>query len=445
MDPEVRMDTITAIATVQGEGAISVIRISGDEAVPVCEKILDRSLSDLKGYRIRHAYVRDENGIVDEVLVSMFRAPHSYTGEDCVEISCHGGIYVTRRILSILLGAGARMARRGEFTERAFMNGKMDLAQAEGVADLIRARDDMNVRSAVHSLKGSVKKLLDPLCESLISIIAQIEVNIDYPEYNDVEELTSEIILPSAEQWLKEIHELITEASRAVQIRSGIDTVILGKPNVGKSSILNALLEEDKAIVTDIAGTTRDIVEGTVHIGDLTLNLIDTAGIHESTDKIEQMGIERSLKALQKAQLVIVVLDSVSGLTDEDRELLELSKDKERIIIYNKKDMAEIPDTIAVSALENDLDALKEAIIHKYENDVQTAYQDTLNNERQIGLALQAESHMKDAVSAMKAGMETDLVTIDLQAAYDALKEITGESTRDGLLDEIFSRFCLGK
>ncbi len=445
MDPEACMDTITAIATVQGEGAISVIRISGDEAVPVCEKILDRSLSDLKGYRIRHAYVRDENGIVDEVLVSMFRAPHSYTGEDCVEISCHGGIYVTRKILSMLLGAGARMARRGEFTERAFLNGKMDLAQAEGVADLIRARDDMNVRSAVHSLKGSVKKLLDPLCESLISIIAQIEVNIDYPEYNDVEELTSEIILPSAEKWLKEIHELIAEASRAVQIRSGIDTVILGKPNVGKSSILNALLEEDKAIVTDIAGTTRDIVEGTVHIGDLTLNLIDTAGIHESTDKIEQMGIERSLKALQKAQLVIVVLDSVSGLTDEDRELLELSKDKERIIIYNKKDMAEIPDTIAVSALENDLDALKEAIIHKYENDVQTAYQDTLNNERQIGLALQAESHMKDAVSAMKAGMETDLVTIDLQAAYDALKEITGESTRDGLLDEIFSRFCLGK
>jgi tRNA modification GTPase len=279
----------------------------------------------------------------------------------------------------------------------------------------------------------------------LISIIAQIEVNIDYPEYNDVEELTSEIILPSAERWLKEIHELIAEASRAVQIRSGIDTVILGKPNVGKSSLLNALLEEDKAIVTDIAGTTRDIVEGTVHIGDLTLNLIDTAGIHESTDKIEQMGIERSLKALQKAQLVIVVLDSVSGMTDEDRELLELSKDKERIIIYNKKDMAEIPDTIAVSALENDLDALKEAIIHKYENDVQTAYRDTLNNERQIGLALQAESHMKDAVQAMRAGMETDLVTIDLQAAYDALKEITGESTREGLLDEIFSRFCLGK
>lgn len=439
------MDTIAAISTVQGEGAISVIRISGDEAVPVTEKILDRKISDMKGYRIRHAYVMDEKGVVDEVLISMFRAPHSYTGEDSIEISCHGGIYITRKILSLVLGAGARMARRGEFTERAFLNGKMDLAQAEGVADLIHARDDMNARSAVHSLGGSVKKILDPLTEELIQIIAQIEVNIDYPEYDDVEVLRDEQILPLAKRWISQMYELIDTASKAVSVRTGIDTVIIGKPNVGKSSLLNALLEEDKAIVTEIAGTTRDLVEGTVRIGDLTLNLIDTAGIRDSDDRIEQMGIERSLKALEKAELVIVVLDASRELDEEDRQLLAMTENRERIVIYNKKDRAEIPDTIAVSARENDLDALKLALQEKYANGIQAAYQDTLNNERQIGLAMQARQHMKDAVQAMEAGMETDLVTIDLQASWDALKEITGEATRDGLLDEIFSRFCLGK
>ena len=439
------MDTIAAISTVQGEGAISIIRISGDEAIPVTEKILDRKINDMKGYRIRHAYVMDEKGVVDEVLISMFRAPHSYTGEDSIEISCHGGIYITRKILSLVLGAGARMARRGEFTERAFLNGKMDLAQAEGVADLIHARDDMNARSAVHSLGGSVKKILDPLIEELVQIIAQIEVNIDYPEYDDVEVLRDEQILPLAKRWISQMDELIDTASKAVSVRTGIDTVIVGKPNVGKSSLLNALLEEDKAIVTEIAGTTRDLVEGTVRIGDLTLNLIDTAGIRDSDDRIEQMGIERSLKALEKAELVIVVLDASRELDEEDRQLLAMTENRERIVIYNKKDRAEIPDTIAVSARENDLDALKQALQEKYANGIQAAYQDTLNNERQIGLAIQARQHMKDAVQAMESGMETDLVTIDLQASWDALKEITGEATRDGLLDEIFSRFCLGK
>ena len=439
------MDTIAAISTVQGEGAISIIRISGDEAIPVTEKILDRKINDMKGYRIRHAYVMDEKGVVDEVLISMFRAPHSYTGEDSIEISCHGGIYITRKILSLVLGAGARMARRGEFTERAFLNGKMDLAQAEGVADLIHARDDMNARSAVHSLGGSVKKILDPLIEELVQIIAQIEVNIDYPEYDDVEVLRDEQILPLAKRWISQMDELIDTASKAVSVRTGIDTVIVGKPNVGKSSLLNALLEEDKAIVTEIAGTTRDLVEGTVRIGDLTLNLIDTAGIRDSDDRIEQMGIERSLKALEKAELVIVVLDASRELDEEDRQLLAMTENRERIVIYNKKDRAEIPDTIAVSARENDLDALKQALQEKYANGIQAAYQDTLNNERQIGLAMQARQHMKDAVQAMEAGMETDLVTIDLQASWDVLKEITGEATRDGLLDEIFSRFCLGK
>ncbi len=439
------METIAAIATALAESAISVIRISGDDALATAEKILDRRITDMAGYTIRYAGVKDEKGIVDDVLVSVFRAPHSYTGEDCVEISCHGGLYITRKILRMILGAGARMARKGEFTERAFLNGKMDLTQAEGVADLIRAQDDINARSAVHSLKGSVRRILEPLAEELTQMIAQIEVNIDYPEYDDVRQLTDEILLPLGENWLKQIDGIIRTASQAVIVRTGIDTVIAGRPNVGKSSLLNALLEEEKAIVTDLAGTTRDLVEGSVRLGDITLNLIDTAGIRASDDRIEQMGIERSLKALDKAQLVILVLDSTSELTEEDRELLELTKDRDRIIVYNKKDRNEIPGTISVSALENDLEALKEAIAKKFETGIRAASQDTLNNERQIALAVRAREHMADAVQAMKDGVETDLVTIDLQAAYYALKEITGEASRDGLLDEIFSRFCLGK
>ena len=439
------METIAAVATALAESAISVIRISGDEAVETAEKILDRKISDMEGYTIRYACVKDEKGTVDDVLVSVFRAPHSYTGEDSVEISCHGGVYITRKVLTLILGAGARMARKGEFTERAFLNGKMDLTQAEGVADLIKAQDDVNARSAVHSLKGSVKRILEPLSEELTQMIAQIEVNIDYPEYDDVSQLTDEILLPEAENWLKQINEIIKTASDAVIVRTGIDTVIAGRPNVGKSSLLNALLEEDKAIVTDLAGTTRDLVEGSVRLGDVTLNLIDTAGIRSSDDRIEQMGIERSLKALDKAQLVILVLDSTSELTDEDKELLELTKNKDRIIVYNKKDQNEIPGTISVSALENDLEALKEAIAKKFENGIRAASQDTLNNERQIALAIQAKQHMEDAVQAMKDGVETDLVTIDLQSAWHALQEITGEVSGDGLLDEIFSRFCLGK
>ena len=439
------MDTIAAIATGYMESAVSVIRISGDDAVKLAGKVLDRDLSDMKGYTIRRASVIDENGTVDDVLVSVFRAPKSYTGEDSVEISCHGGIYITGKILRLLLSKGIRMARRGEFTERAFLNGKMDLAQAEGVADLIHAQDEMNARSAVHSLRGSVRRILDPLLESLVQIIAQIEVNIDYPEYDDIEQLTSEVILPEAEKWLLDIDRLIQNAQGALCIRSGIDTVIIGRPNVGKSSVLNALLEEDKAIVTDIEGTTRDLVEGTVRLGEITLNLIDTAGIRTSSDVIEQMGIERSLRALDKAQLVIVVLDSSTGLTDEDRELLKLTESKNRIVVYNKKDKQLIPGTNAVSALEGDMEALVKAVKEKYADGIEAAYQDTLNNERQISLAMQARDHMQNAVNAMKEGLETDLVTIDLQAAYDALKQITGESAREDLLDEIFSRFCLGK
>lgn len=438
-------DTIAAIATANATGAVSIIRISGEEAILIASELINKDLSKKEGYTITFGTVQEDNEVVDEVLVSIFRAPKSYTGEDVVEIGCHGGLFITRKILSLCLGKGARLARRGEFTERAFLNGKMDLSQAEGVNDLINATDEVNAKSAMHSLKGSVSKILKPLEEDLTQIISNIEVNIDYPEYDDVHQLTEDEILPKAKTWLKDIQKLIDEAKKAVNIREGIDTVILGRPNVGKSSLLNALLEEDKAIVTDIAGTTRDIVEGTVRLDGITLNLIDTAGIHESNDIVEKIGIDKSLQALEKAELVIVVIDGSEALTDEDHKLLEMTKNKNRIVVYNKNDKAIQHDGISISAINGDVEALTNAIKEKYEKEVYLASSDTLNNERQIGLAIQAEQSMKNAIRTLEDGMELDLVTIDLENAWTSLKEITGKAGKEDLLDEIFSRFCLGK
>lgn len=438
-------DTIAAIATANATGAVSIIRISGEEAILIASELINKDLSKKEGYTITFGTVQEDNEVVDEVLVSIFRAPKSYTGEDVVEIGCHGGLFITRKILSLCLGKGARLARRGEFTERAFLNGKMDLSQAEGVNDLINATDEVNAKSAMHSLKGSVSKILKPLEEDLTQIISNIEVNIDYPEYDDVHQLKEDEILPKAKTWLKDIQKLIDEAKKAVNIREGIDTVILGRPNVGKSSLLNALLEEDKAIVTDIAGTTRDIVEGTVRLDGITLNLIDTAGIHESNDIVEKIGIDKSLQALEKAELVIVVIDGSEALTDEDHKLLEMTKNKNRIVVYNKNDKAIQHDGISISAINGDVEALTNAIKEKYEKELYLASSDTLNNERQIGLAIQAEQSMKNAIRTLEDGMELDLVTIDLENAWTSLKEITGKAGKEDLLDEIFSRFCLGK
>lgn len=438
-------DTIAAISTADAMGAVSIIRISGNEAIEIASHLIQKDLHQAKGYTIHYGTICENGEPVDEVLVSLFRSPRSYTGEDVVEINCHGGVYLTRRVLSLVLGSGARLARRGEFTERAFLNGKMDLTQAEGVNDLIKAKDERNARSAIHSMKGSVARLIAPLEEELTQIIANIEVNIDYPEYDDVKQLTEEEILPAARRWLKEIHEMIEKAKGAALMKEGIDTVILGRPNVGKSSLLNALLEEDKAIVTDIAGTTRDLVEGQVKIGSVILNLIDTAGIRESDNAIEQIGIQKSLEALDKAQLVIVVLDGSAVLTEDDQKLLDLTKDRQRIVVYNKKDIRDSGNAVSVSAMNKDISALAEEIQRMYETQLQYADSDTLNNERQIGLAMQAEKSMQDAVRTLEEGMELDLSTIDLEKAWTALKEMTGKAGKEDLLDEIFSRFCLGK
>lgn len=438
-------DTIAAVSTANAMGAVSMIRISGDEAIAIASRLIGKDLSGAKGYTIHYGTIQEKGEPVDEVLVSLFRAPRSYTGEDVIELSCHGGVYITRKVLSLVLGQGARLARRGEFTERAFLNGKMDLAAAEAVNDLINAKDELKATSAIHSIKGSVSRILAPLEEDLTQIISNIEVNIDYPEYDDVHVLTEEEILPKARLWLKDIHEVIRRAESATLIKDGIDTVILGRPNVGKSSLLNALLEEDKAIVTDIAGTTRDLVEGQVRVGSVTLNLIDTAGIRESDNAIEQIGIRKSLEALEKAELVIVVLDGSEKLTEDDQKLLEMTKDRNRIVVYNKKDKKEVPEGISISAINGDVESLIQAIEEKYANELTMVREDTLNNERQIGLAMVAEQSMKDAIQSLEDGMELDLVTIDLEKAWNALKEITGKAGREDLLDEIFSRFCLGK
>lgn len=438
--------TIAIISTALQEGAISIVRVSGDKAISIVQSIFDHDITNVNTHTIHYGYIIDDQcNPIDEVLVSVFRAPKTYTREDIVEINCHGGVYITRKILSMVLAHGAQLARPGEFTQRAFYHGRIDLSQAEAVEDMIEATNDTASNMAIQGIRGSIKKLLDPLIEDLLTIIAQIEVNIDYPEYEDIAQLTTEELLPMAMKWLKKIDALLARAQSGQLAKKGIDTVLLGRPNVGKSSLLNALLEEDKAIVTDIAGTTRDIVEGQIHIGPAQFNLIDTAGMRHSTDKIEQLGIKKTQAKLAQAQLVILVLDGSGQLTDEDQELLEITKDKNRLIVYNKKDLTQ-PDKegIWISAQNREIHPLLEAMRFMYETDVLTS-DPLLSNERQIGLLNQAKQNMLHAKEAMEMNTEPDLVEIDIQNAHNHLKEILGEVHREDLLDALFSKFCLGK
>lgn len=439
--------TIAVISTALSPGAISIVRVSGDQAIEIVQKIFSRDIRHVPSHTIHYGYILDDDKeVVDEVLVSVFRGPKTYTTEDIVEINCHGGVYITRKILSLVLSHGATMAKPGEFTQRAFYHGRIDLSQAEAVEDMIEANNDTASHMAIQGIQGSVKKLLEPLIEDILNIIAQIEVNIDYPEYEDVEQLTTEELLPMTKQWLTKLDKILSRAQCGQLAKKGIDTVLIGRPNVGKSSLLNALLEEDKAIVTDIAGTTRDLVEGQIHIGPAQFNLIDTAGLRKSSDAIEQIGIEKTQEKLAQAQLVLLILDGSQPLTKEDEDLLEQTKDKNRLIIYNKKDVKseKHPDGIWISAQNKEIDALLEAMKDLYQQDVLTE-QPLLSNERQIGLLNQAKQDMLQAKEAMEQGVEPDLVEIDIQAAHDHLKEILGEVHREDLLDTLFSKFCLGK
>lgn len=438
-------NTIAAISTSLSDGAISIVRVSGEDAIPIVQKVFSRNITNAKSHTIHYGFILDEqNNPVDEVLVSIFRAPKTYTTENIVEINCHGGRFITRKILQILLSNGADLAKPGEFTQRAFYHGRIDLSQAEAVQDMIDATNDTATNMAIRGIRGSVKALLQPLIDDIMDIIAQIEVNIDYPEYEDIEQLTTDELLPMSKRWIERLNKILNKVQMGQLLKNGIDTVIIGKPNVGKSSLLNALLEEDKAIVTDIAGTTRDIVEGQIHIGNLQLNLIDTAGIHEASDKIEQIGIEKSQEKLNQAKLVLLVLDGSNPLEKEDEDLLEATKDKQRLIIYNKADKQEHPGQINISAKKKDIQPLVDALEKLYEQDL-LQEEPVLSNERQIGLLNMAKQDMLQAIDAMEMGVEPDLVEIDIQNAHNHLKEILGEVHREDLLDTLFSKFCLGK
>lgn len=438
--------TIAAISTALSDGAISIIRLSGDDALTIAQSVFSKNIMEAKSHTIHYGFILDdEKNPVDEVLVSIFRAPKTYTREDIVEISCHGGTFITRKILSIILSHGAVLAKPGEFTQRAFYHGRIDLSQAEAVQDMIEASNDTAAAMAIKGIRGSIKNLLQPLIDDLMDIIANIEVNIDYPEYDDVADLTTNDLLPKTDNWLHKIDEILKQVQTGQILKKGIDTVIIGKPNVGKSSLLNSLLEEDKAIVTDIAGTTRDIVEGQIHIGSIQLNLIDTAGIRNAKDKIEQIGIQKSQEKLDQAKLVLLVFDGSKELDDEDKKLLELTKDKMRLIIYNKQDLTNsTSDGIWISAQEKNIQPLVDALESLYKNDL-LKEEPLLSNERQIGLLNLAKQDMIRAKKAMEMQLEPDLIEIDIQAAHNHLKEILGEVHREDLLDTLFSKFCLGK
>ncbi|MCI1284795.1 MAG: tRNA uridine-5-carboxymethylaminomethyl(34) synthesis GTPase MnmE [Pediococcus pentosaceus] len=456
-------DTIAAISTPPGEGGISIIRISGVDALKTASQIYrGKDLNKVNSHTINYGHIIDpENGNeVDEVMVSVMRAPHTYTKEDIVEINCHGGIVATNRILQIILGLDARLAKPGEFTERAFLNGRIDLSQAEAVMDLIRAKTDQSMKVALDQLDGNLSHLITNLRQNILDVLAQVEVNIDYPEYDDVETMTARLLKEKAIEVKAKIQQLLSTAKQGKVLRDGLATAIIGHPNVGKSSILNHLLHEDKAIVTDVAGTTRDVIEEYVNVQGVPLKLVDTAGIHETEDKVEKIGVDRSRKALSQADLVILVLDSSVPLRDEDRELLRETNYMQRIVVLNKSDLEvkinlnelqeyvddkEIIKSSAVSPLgTKDLEDRIAAMFFagSIEN---TSNNIMVTNARHIGLLKQAETALDAVLEGIETGMPVDLVQIDMTRAWDLLGEITGDSYQDELLDQLFSQFCLGK
>ena len=441
-------DIIVAIATSRLEAAISIIRLSGKDCIAFVQSFFTGKIMDKDSHTITYGYIKDNQKKIDEVLVNIYRGQKTFTGEEMVEINCHGGVFITQKVLNLCLKKGARMAEHGEFSKRAFLNGRIDLSQAEAISDLITAKNDYATELALKGIQGHISHFIEDLREDLIQIITQIEVNIDYPEYDDVEELTADTLLPKSETLQKKMNRIIKSSQNVHLLKDGISTVIIGKPNVGKSSLLNALLNEDKAIVTDIAGTTRDVVEGTIRLDNIVLNMIDTAGIHETEDIVENIGVTKSKELIHKADLVLLVLDGSSELTKEDYELIELSQDTNRIIVINKKDQGihQSIEGIAISARDNEIEPLIDEIKTMFEmGKITSGQEDILANARQIQLLEKANQSLNNAIEAMKNQIPTDLIVTDLYDSWENLKEILGERAKEDLLDELFKRFCIGK
>jgi tRNA modification GTPase len=446
-------DTIVGVSTAIGYSAINVIRVSGIEAFEMVSSIFKgKDLTTVLTHTVHYGHIVFQDAIIDEVVVTVFKAPRSFTTENVVEISVHGGSYIASLVLEALISKGARLAEPGEFTRRAYLNGRIDLTQAESIMDMINAKTRLQLQLATSSLSGDVRKRMESLQTELLDIIAIIEVNIDYPEYDDVVTMTNELIIPKIKQLIQSIQLILEKADSGKVIRDGIKTVIVGKPNVGKSSLLNTLLNEDKAIVTDISGTTRDLVEGELRLGGLLLRLIDTAGVRETEDIVEKIGIDKTKKALEQADLVILVLDQSRELSKEDELLLTLTQDKKRIIVGNKADLgpshlSNISSIISLSAKTkqgmNALEvALQDLFIHA---SMHESTEVVLGNTRHIGKMQETLQALQDALHAAQSHLPIDMVEIDVKNAWTALGEITGDVATDQLIQSLFSKFCLGK
>ena len=461
---QTEFDTIAAISTAPSEGAIGIVRISGDLAISIASSIYQcgtKQLEEQKTHTIHYGHIVDPKSgeVYDEVMVSVLRAPKTFTREDIVEINCHGGIVAINRVLQLVLRMGARLAEPGEFTKRAFLNGRIDLSQAEAVMDLIRAKTDKSMQLAMRQLDGQLSHLIQNLRQEILNTLAQVEVNIDYPEYDDVEEMTLQLLREKTQQVLQGIRALLNTASQGKILRDGLKTAIVGRPNVGKSSLLNVLLREEKAIVTDIAGTTRDTIEEYVNVRGVPLQLIDTAGIRETDDVVEKIGVERSRKALKEADFVLLLLNQSETLQEEDIRLLETTKGMKRIILFNKTDLpsklstediapyAQEEEIVTTSMLNKEgIDQLEEKIAgYFFQGQMNERDATYLSNTRHIALLEKAEQALVEVQNGIEMEMPVDLIQIDFTRAWDLLGEITGDSVQDELLTQLFSQFCLGK
>lgn len=459
------LDTIAAISTPMGEGAIAIVRLSGVEAIKIADKLFrgvgKKSLKDMGTHTIHYGHLVDPKNdeLIEEVMVSVMKGPNTFTKEDVVEINCHGGIVSVNRVLQLVLNSGARLAEPGEFTKRAFLNGRIDLSQAEAVMDLIRAKTDRAMNVALGQLEGRLSKLIHKLRQEILETLAHVEVNIDYPEYDDVEEMTHKLLKEKAAYVQGEIQKILQTSHQGKILREGLSTVIVGRPNVGKSSLLNSLVHENKAIVTDIPGTTRDVIEEYVNVRGVPLRLLDTAGIRETEDIVERIGVERSRQVLKEADLILLVLNFADTFTKEDENLFKVVEGMDVIVIVNKTDLPQQIDMEKVKELashhklvttslleEQGVEELEEAIAALFfAGSIESGDLTYVSNNRHIALLNQALYSIEEAIEGVEMGTPIDIVQIDLTRTWELLGEITGDSVHENLIDQLFAQFCLGK